>query len=589
MREIKTGILEIIPDKRETGRFVKSDDIISTRLQADPGNSVQVAQALRRYFTRESDKLALEMLGRSDAGPVREAAPTANGTTKSEIAKTTAELNTDIKALLESSSAKKIVPELEGMLEAIRSIAGEGVEAAHLAIETHHRDVTLRARRQLSDYARVLRTVGALTPRLTTYYRQVAKDLDVLSALMLVVMGETFSLNDHYSGLLPSVNDDLISRKAAVMHALRNLLGSTAGAYGQNEWPRGIVAYQEFLQTLDDQGQHHIRAILTEKAMARLLEETVTSIEKGNAVKVRGTNARAQFNVQLLSKLLLLGNQYNIVDSPPFAALMAAVDHFVSAFNCSATARRLIHFARPGILNYGIYGMAGPDHATAVLLALSQVRGTLAEICDCIEPAAHEPGVMTAQIVLDKVLYDLDQSIDYFIQGSSPSGQGDPEQRARAVSHIINQLYSIGPKETRCVRPIKVPKHLEVPLRDALKEIVMLLPLVTGETEVIANELYMQLQAEERWQCLFSSIAPHCLALNGGIDPLKLVLKVIEDALDAVGKPDAKLTHIPQTGETSLEILSRHGLGHDHEGYGHDHDHGHGHDHDKHEPESSTD
>ena len=132
-------------------------------------------------------------------------------------------------------------------------------------------------RRQLGDYARLARLVGALTPVVNEEYRNLAQSLDEVSAVLLVMMGEALA-NTGYAGgryLLQSPHSELQTRRDAVIYALRNLIGSTQEAYTANEWPRCLDAYRQLFSGLESQGHGDLRALLVENELARAMDELV--------------------------------------------------------------------------------------------------------------------------------------------------------------------------------------------------------------------------------------------------------------------------------------------------------------------------
>ena len=144
------------------------------------------------------------------------------------------------------------MPELRGWQSAIDNIIADGAEAAPLALDPRMRDRGFQARRLLGDYARVARFVGALTPSLNDNFRALGRSLDEVSSVLMVLMGDAIA-NIGFSGgrfLLQAQASDLQDRRDAVLVALRNLIGSTQVSLRPGDWPRGLQAYQQFINRL---------------------------------------------------------------------------------------------------------------------------------------------------------------------------------------------------------------------------------------------------------------------------------------------------------------------------------------------------
>jgi hypothetical protein len=113
---------------------------------------------------------------------------------------------------------------------------------------------------------------------------------------------------------------------------------------------------------------------------------------------------------------------------------------FIEAFQYSSSGSRLIHIALPAIISYGLYGISGSDTATGRLNDLVVARGKLAVALDCFLPCECTSNDVRCQIILDKLLYDIDRAVDALSLGSDPDGRGDAEIRAAAYGLIIETL-----------------------------------------------------------------------------------------------------------------------------------------------------
>jgi hypothetical protein len=334
---------------------------------------------------------------------------------------------------------KDIVPELRGWQSAIDTIITDGAEAAPLALDPRMRDRGFQARRLLGDYARIARFVGALTPTINDNFRALARSLDEVSAVLMVLMGDAIA-NIGFSGgyfLLQAQASDLQDRRHAVLVALRNLIGSAQVSLDQDSWPRGLQAYQQFINRLDATGNSDLRALFQEANLAKLMDDLIARVNVMSAEGLRALGSTAALQVQPMRRLIQIGNRLVDPQSPPLAAFLLALRLFVEAFQYSASGRRLIQIARPSIVNYGLYGIAGPDQTTQRLQQLVIARGNLAVQNDCFLECQCGGGQVRCQVILDKLLYDIDRAIDALSLGIDPNGQGDAETRAFAYGLVI--------------------------------------------------------------------------------------------------------------------------------------------------------
>jgi hypothetical protein len=221
---------------------------------------------------------------------------------------------------------------------------------------------------------------------------------------------------------------------------LRNLLGSTQVAYDQEIWPRGLQAYQQFMNRLDSTGNPDLRSLFQESNIARLMDDLIARVNVMNADGLRALGSTAVLQVQPMRRLIQLGNRLVDPQSPPLAAFLLALKLFTEAFQYSSSGSRLIHVARPAIVSYGLYGLAGPDPATTRLGNLVIARGNLAIELDCLLNCGCSSDDVRCQVLLDKVLYDLDRAIDAMSLGVDPDGKGDAEMRAFAYGLLIETL-----------------------------------------------------------------------------------------------------------------------------------------------------
>lgn len=551
----------------------------------DPADSSQVAKALLARYSDQANSLMNERSGLPVVSPVmRPAIPAI--TTQSygpELVQAYDDLNRDMQALLDDSTLKDIKAELDGWARAIRLAADDGTTAARFALDPRQRDRVFAARRLLGDYARLSRYVGALTPDSNPLYRRLAQSCDVLSGLMLVLVGDGLAAAGVTRGtvILQVPASDLVERRDAAIAALRMLVGSTQQAYGPNDWPRGLEAYRRLLSAFDAAGQSDLRALFVEQTLARTLDELIDLAAGSTSDGLRALGSASLVTVDRLQRLVTFaqatymaqpaGGRRLIPESPPLAAFLSALSLFVEAFDSAGGAMRLLYVARPPLIFYGLYGFGGPDTGTRRLLRLVELRGTVAEQIDCFMECNCDD--VECQLMLDKTLYDVDRAIDLYCLGSNGSGQGDPERRAAAFGAVIVALGFLTFND--CLEDNEY-----APLRAALAEIALELqwpgvipPLVADPTlraerarigSLVHSELCLQRAAESRWARLVANLAPACRRdlLEDATNPVRGLLDNALALIDAtlgeqaIGACPTFDVSIPPNLETSLDTIA---------------------------------
>jgi hypothetical protein len=227
---------------------VKADNIIRQRLRiGNPNDPREVAEGLKRRFPKDARLLTAETEGFSLSPgvvttPVMRAPESL--ATGSEIKAAVDNVARDLQALITDHRIKGIGPELRGWEQAIHGIIADGTAAARLALDPLARDRLFAARRELCNYARMARLVGALTQAMNADFRGLARSLDVAAGLLLVLAGEVLAGAGLGGGrfLLSVPATELQSRRDAVLLALRTLAGTAEQAYGNDQWPGACMA-----------------------------------------------------------------------------------------------------------------------------------------------------------------------------------------------------------------------------------------------------------------------------------------------------------------------------------------------------------
>jgi hypothetical protein len=423
---------------------VAVDDLVRRYLRvSDPRDPEAVSKALRERYADERIALEQEVAG-LPFFPIRLPPPTLEieGVTGNELAQAKDDVERDLAALLANAALKDVRAELQGWTVGIRRIIADGTAAARFGLDPRQRDAAMAARRMLCGYARLARYVGALTPNQGPAYRQLAKSLDEVSAMLLVLLGNSIASVGQGGArfLLQAPASELQARRDAVIYALRNLVGTTQEGYGPNDWPRGLVAYRQFIQRLEVSGHSDLRALFQENYVARALDELLQWSTSGTGDDLRALGAMAHLVLERFRRLIMLAVRLVDPESPPLASYLSAVQLFLDAFENGSSGARLLYIGRPPILFYGLYGMSGPDPATTRLIELLMERGRLADELDCYLGCGCAADDVKCQIILDKILFDVDRAIDLYALGSASTQE--PEQRAAAYGVLIDRLLA---------------------------------------------------------------------------------------------------------------------------------------------------
>ena len=434
-------------------------------------------------------------------------------------------------------------------------------------------------------------------------YRSLAQSIDEVNAVILVLVGESMANNGFAGGrfLLQAPYSELQTRRDAAMNALRNMLGALSFNNDANDWPRGIDAYRKLFDALELQGQGDLRALMTEQELGRTMDQLVRRAAQGSALGLRALGSTAQVDLQRFYRLINFGYQLVNPASPPLTSFLEALRLFADGFGV-AGGFRLLRVARPPIVFYGLYTMDEEEAADRRLTQLTIFRGRLASQldclmrCDCDEPAA------LCQILLDKVLYDVDRAIDLYAVGQDDLGQ--PELRAAAYSYLIDAVLLT----TTCAGSATSPPQPGDPalafepagapaqplLRNTLVTLSNLLrpkagtaqladwetsattfetrrqlnPPIEGSvfrfTEVLHQELCLQRDGEQRWEQLVRQMAPNCVGASQIFGDGGEMSILLTNAMTLLANGAAGVTvdcvvpepSIPAHFETSLDTIA---------------------------------
>ncbi len=421
------------------------DNLLRRELKVgDPSDPQQIAAALADRYqnnTRAQSILGeakgLPFLNTIALRPTQVAEPTA---TNNDLMQAKNDVEQDLQMLIADNLTKDIRPELEGWQTVLDSAIREGTNAARFGLDPLKRDTAFGVRRQLGDYARLSRLIGALTPSLNRSFRSLATSLDEVSAVILVLMGESMA-NLGFAGgrfLLQVPYTELQARRDAVLGALRQVDGVAAMAGNSTgTWPRGLRAYRQLSTMLEARGFGDLRSLMSETELSRTMDELIQLASGGSPSGMRAVGATAWAPLNRLQRFVNTTLRQVAPASPELATLHEALQLFIDGF-ITAGGFRLLRIARPTVLNYGLYGAAKSSRAENRLVQLVNHRGSLVRQLDCLTECACDHDQVLSQIVLDEVLFCVDRAIDLYAVGDTDFGL--PEVRAASYSHLIDAM-----------------------------------------------------------------------------------------------------------------------------------------------------
>ncbi len=431
---------------------VALDNLIRSQLRvSDPRNPKEIADALLNYYRDLPQAAALRQ--EAQGLPFLQA-PAAAALPPPQPTSSDAEFNIadgDVEKALQDLSTNPltndITPEMRGWADSIRNAIAQGHTAARQGLDPSQRDMVFAVRRQLGEYGRMARFAGSLSPGMTQNYRRLGQSLDEMSAVLLVMLGESLASVGFASGyyLLQVPLAELRQRRDAVIFALRNFMGGAQQAYGPDDWPRGIDAYRRLYNWLEQQGQGDLRSLLIENEIAQSMDALISRGQNGTAEGLRALGVTAQLDIERFRRMAIVAPGAMSRDghydrSPPLEAYLQALELFAETFR-PAGGLRLLRIARPPILFYGIYNPNTLEDDRD-LVELIMVRGNLATTFDSLFPASGARSI-EPQVLLDMLLLELDRSIDLLALDANPRERGPTSRRAVAYWLIVRVIIRL--------------------------------------------------------------------------------------------------------------------------------------------------
>jgi hypothetical protein len=445
------------------------DNLLRRELKvSDPNDAKAVATALMERYKANPRALAIQSEAKGLPLQAAQASsaivPAAATSSDSELEQAITDVNRDLEELTTNTILKDITPELQGWASAIRSLIQEGVNAARFALDVTKRDQAFAMRRSLGDYARMARLLGVLTPAMNVNYRKLAQSLDEAASVLVVRMGEALA-NVGFNGgrfLLQAPYAELQGRRDSVIQNLRSLLSSYQMDRSVNEWNRGLDSYLRLSEVHEKQGQGDLRALLNENELSRCMDNLIQRAAHGNIEGLRALGSTAKLDLQRFRRLLAVGMLINNPLSPPLTSFFQSLQLFVDSFSDTG-GFRLLWIARPPLLFYGLYGsgVAG-NNAAQRLINIASRRAALADELDCLAGCTQ---AAKEQVLLDKILYDIDRAIDLYAMGSQELG--DAEKRAAAYGFLIATV--LASYEQLCTQQNNILTSLVPTLKELLE------------------------------------------------------------------------------------------------------------------------
>ncbi len=547
---------------------------------SDPRDPAQVATALLVRYPEEAERDRRERAGLPYSSIPDYPAPASGGGASSiELLQAQDDLERDLQTLATSSQLKDIRVELTGWGRAVRQIASDGLAAARLALDTVNQDRALAARRQLSEYARLGRYVGALTDGSSLNFRRFAGSCDMLAGLILVAIGEGLATSGvtRSTKIVRAAAGELQSRRNAVMGALRGLNGAADIFLHHEEYPRGMTAFGLLQKRLDDGGEKDLRSLLDEATLSGAMERLIDLSTGASVDGLRELSTASALLVRSLQRLIELANSIATdedegLDAPSLATFAAALQLFIDAF-AGKDSSRLLLIARPSIIVGGLYGI-GADDGARMLLRLTSARGTIAGMVEGFAGCGCDDEAVRTQVALDYVLFLLDRAIDLYAVGSSNGEFGRAEKRAAMVGLVLGsaaRLTDIAAKTT----VFSFPQDLKTELASLSVDLVNAIrlagaPWTADLKDLLVAELQSASVGEERIEQLVRSLSPagsaglfglasNSIALGGSTGPtdtqsvLRTLLELVAQEEFGAKPTNGPAIHIPGMIETTLE------------------------------------
>lgn len=535
------------------------DNLIRRELKiSDPRDPAQVAEALMARYQGDPRAQAIDQ--EANGAPFLQSAPQtalplATQTSSSrEWEQAVSDIDSDLQELTINALLRDELPEIKGWAQALHSILEQGKDASRLALDARQRDKAFSMRRQLCDFARMVRLVGVTkrTKIFSSNYRSLAQSIDEAAAMLLVLMGEAIASSGFNNGqeLLQTPFSEMQARRDELLLNLRGLTSSINEARSENAMPRGLAAYRDLLETLSSSGQGDLRSLLVESELLRATDDLMQRAADGATDGSRILASNTQIELNRFRRLLAVAD--GVEREPPLLAFLKALQLFIEAFDTAGGAR-LLYAARPSLLFYGLYGGAVSDHAARRLPHLLQLRCELAEALDKVAEQAAQMKDGRQLTHGDILLWSVDRAIDYYVTGQP--GSEVLEVRASLVGALIEHAQL--PNEWSDVKSTGAAIARQLSLKPCEKD--------QRTAEIRHRQLHAELkflvETEFSWDSLVRAMAPVALASlhpkEGSAFDLYANLKGIIDDIKPHGVDISIPPHFEDTAHKILQVAQK--------------------------------
>jgi hypothetical protein len=496
------------------------DNVIRRALKvADPNNADEVAKGLLARYPDDAARIKREQLGLPfSVFRAQQPAPRPYQGRR-EMDGASAALESALTDLTTNPKLIDVRPEMSGWSTTIRRAAADGVNSASIAIDPSERNRAFGSRRELGEYGRLARYVGALTACAPDIFCRVARACDDIANIILVMMGD--ALGDaglSRGGAVIRVPGALLrSRRDAVIAALLNLIQPSA-AGSEEDWPRGPLALSQLYDGFEDAGSPELLSLLEESYLSRELDALVDMASGSTSDGLRALGASAAPLMQKLQRFLILGQSVVNPPSPPATMFFTELQLFIQGFANTNAGYRLPYLAQSPLLVSAYAASAGIDAPTQTLLKIALSRTAFADALDCLCCLCSENDAQDL-IVAGKVLFDIDRAIDLYALGTDPKAQGGAEWRAAIYGAVINGVVVPAGGSPPPPAPGYTFKNTTLLAQNALLDSIvknLQWPSIVGSgtppvsPSQLAAIINMQIDDELRWGEIASTVAPLC-------------------------------------------------------------------------------
>jgi hypothetical protein len=499
------------------------DNVIRRALKiSDPGNPDEVAKGLLARYGDEAQKIDREKQGLPFTVMTAAAAarvPSNGNGLRQEARGAQDGLESALNQLTTDPDLADIAPELRGWVATIRKVASDGFSSARYAIDAGQRDRAFGARRTLGDYSRLSRYAGALSTCSTDVYCRVAQACDLVANVVLVMIGDALGNAGitRSNAILQVPAATLQARRDAVIVALRNLL-QVVQPGDEETWGRGPFAVNQIYIVLEAAGEVELRSLLDEAYLARQLDDLIDLATGSTPDGLRALGSPAAVTVRRLERFRALAQPTVAAISPPASLFFAQINLFVQGFANTNAGYRLPYLARSPLLVSSVAASVGVDLQTQALLTTSLHRTAFADAIDCLCCTCNLADAR-ALVIAGKVLFDIDRAIDLWAVSGAVNGYGENEWRAAAYASVIGAAaapaflgnYLIFQSNGNPMPAIIAADLLGFNgLAGLLNELPALPNNNALRAQQLADMINRQLDDEQRWSDLVSSISPLC-------------------------------------------------------------------------------